>query len=89
MADELERRGFEITGGGGRFPETYIPGPGGARKGSAYPDITATKNDRTIYVNTVDTLKDGTTMTARESRNAAKIRALKPRDHLITIPKPK
>jgi len=89
VAGELERRGFEITGGGGRFPEEYIPGFGGIRKGSAYPDITAIKNGRTIRINTVDTLVDGYTLSRREALNAARIRRLRPFDHLITIPKPK
>jgi RHS repeat-associated protein len=89
VANELERRGFRIVRGGGRFPEEYIPGPGGARKGCAYPDITAVKNGRTVRVNTVDTLVDQTTLTSREARNAAKIRHLSPNDHLVTIPKPK
>jgi RHS repeat-associated protein len=88
VADELENRGWKSEHGGGRGPEEYIPGPGGARKGSAYPDITATKGRHTLRVNTIDTLVDGITPDAREARNAAKIRALRPGDHLLTIPKP-
>ena len=49
----------QFTGGGGRLPEEYIPGPGGARKGSSLPDITAQKNGKTLYTGTyaVDTAK--------------------------------
>jgi RHS repeat-associated protein len=88
IAEELESRGWKIEYGGGQFKE-YIPGPGGSRKGSAYPDITATKNGRTLRINTVDTLSDGLTPTAREAANAAKIRSLKPDEHLLLIPKRK
>lgn len=88
VADGMEARGWTIIGGGGRFPEEYLPGPGGARKGSAYPDITATKNGRTLRVNTVDTLRDCITPTLRERRNANKILGLSPGDHLLIIPKP-
>jgi hypothetical protein len=89
VADELESRGWTITGGGGRLPEEYLPGPGGARKGSSYPDITATKNGRTLRINTVDTHADGISPTTRETTNAARIRSQTPGDHLLTIPKPK
>jgi hypothetical protein len=89
VAEEMKGRGWEITDGGGRFPEEYLPGPGGARAGSSFPDITATKNGRTLRVNTVDTLRDGVTPTAREARNAARIRQQTPGDHLLLIPKPK
>lgn len=86
--DELERRRFEVTGGGCRLPEEFLPGPGGGNKGSNFPDITATRNGRTVRVNTVDTLQDGVTPTAREAAAAAQIRAKTPGDHLILIPKP-
>ena len=89
MADELESRGFDITGGGGRLPEEYLPGPGGSRRGSNFPDITATRDGRTVRVNTVDTYADGITPTKREAAAAASIRAKTPGDHLILIPKPK
>ena len=89
VAAELERRGWKVEFGGGQFKEEYIPGPGGARKGSAYPDVTATKNGRTLRINTVDTLSDAVTPTAREATNAAKIRQLKPDEHLLLVPKPK
>ena len=88
IADRLEQHGWEITHGGGRGPEEYIPGPGGARKGSSYPDITAQKNGETLRVNTIDTRADGYTPTKREAISAAKIRLQKPDDVLILIPKP-
>ena len=88
VADEMESRGWTITHGGGRSPEEFLPGPGGGRRGSSYPDITATKNGNTLRVNTVDTYADGVTMTRREATNAARIRA-QTGDHVLTIPKPK
>jgi len=83
---ELKTRGWTVQKGG-TLGEEYIPGPGGARRGSAYPDITATKNGRTLRINTIDTLSDGLTHTAREATNAAKIRSLRPNDHLLLVPK--
>jgi hypothetical protein len=87
VAEEMESRGWEITGGGGKLPEEYLRGPYG-RLGSSHPDITATKNGRTLRVNTVDTYADGVTPTARETANAARIRAQTPGDHLLLVPKP-
>ncbi|SHN18949.1 RHS repeat domain-containing protein [Rhizobacter sp. OV335] len=88
VATEMEKRGWKITGGGGRAPEEYLPGPGGARRGSSYPDITATKDGKTLRVNTVDTRADGVTLTTREAANADRIRA-QTGEHVLTIPKPK
>src|SRR5262249_10776076 len=88
IADELESRGWTIRGGGGQGPEEYIRGAGPGAKGSAYVDITATKNGRTLRINTVDTLADGVTPTGREQTNAARIRRLRPDDHLLLVPKP-
>ncbi|BFM49936.1 hypothetical protein [Marinomonas sp. THO17] len=88
VATEMENRGFTITGRVNRLPEEYLPGPGGGRKGSSFPDITATKNGRTVRVNTVDTRADGITPTIREATNAARIRSQTPGDHLLLIPKP-
>ncbi len=90
IADELESRGYEITDGGGRFPEEYLPPIGGGRKGGSYPDITAKRleDGRIIRINTVDTRKSGK-MTTREATNAARIRTQKPNDHLVIIPKRK
>ena len=88
VAEGLEREGHTVTHGAGR-PQEYIPGPGGARKGSSYPDVTAVKDGKTTRVNTVDTLKDGRTLTAREQRNANKIKTARPHGEFRTVPKPK
>jgi len=87
VATEMESRGWTVTRGGGRGPEEYLPGPGGARRGSSYPDITATKNGKTLRVNTVDTYADRVTPTTREATNAARIRT-QTGEHLLLIPKP-
>jgi RHS repeat-associated protein len=87
VAAELENRGWKITGGGGMFKEEYLPGPTG-RLGSNYVDITAMKNGHTLRINTIDTLADGVTPTAREAAAAAAIRAKTPGEHLLLIPKP-
>jgi len=90
IADSLESRGFTITGGGGRLPEEYIPGPGGGTKGSNYVDVTATREGSTVRVQTVDTRADGVTPTTREAKNAARIRSQQqPGDHTVLIPKKK
>lgn len=86
VATELEKRGYEITGGGGRVPEEYLAPVGGGRKGGSYPDITATKDGKTVRVNTVDVRKSGK-ITSRELKNAQRIRTQRPNDHLILIPK--
>jgi hypothetical protein len=86
VAGKLENKGWEITGGGGKQAEEYIPGAAG-RKGSSYPDITATKNGETLRVNTIDTRANGVTPTTREANNAARIRSQKPNDTLILVPK--
>jgi RHS repeat-associated protein len=92
VADELEARGWKIEAGGNRTPhleEEYLPGPTrGTTKGSNYADITATKNGRTLRVNTVDTLADGVTPTVRELDAAKAIRAKRPGDKLLLVPKP-
>jgi hypothetical protein len=89
VAAEMESRGWAITHGGGRFPEEYLPGPGGGRLGSSFVDITAVKNGRTLRVNTVDTYANGITPTKREAANALRIRSQTPGDHLLLVPKPK
>ena len=86
----MERRGWTITGGGGPsrdLKEEYLPGPGGGRRGSSYPDITATKGGKTLRVNTIDTYADGVTPTKREAANAARIRG-QTGEHVLLIPKP-
>ena len=89
VATELERRGWTITGGGGRLPEEYLKPLGGGRRGGSYVDITATKDGRTLRINTIDTLGDNATPTSREIRNAARIRQQQQLgEHLILVPKP-
>jgi RHS repeat-associated protein len=85
VAKDLEAEGYTITHGAGK-PQEYIPGPGGSRKGSSYPDITATKEGKTLRVNTVDTNKSGT-LTKREARNAKRIQNARPNDEFRTVPK--
>lgn len=46
----------------------------------------ATKNGRTLHINTVDTYSNGTP-TAREAAAAALIGAKTPGDHLVLVPK--
>ena len=87
VAAELKSRGWQITGGGGEFAEEYLRGAGGGRLGSNWVDITAMKDGRTLRINTIDTLADGITPTAREAAAAAAIRA-KTGGHLLLIPKP-
>lgn len=65
------------------------PPPGGARKGSTYPDVTAVKGDKTTRVNTVSTLKDGRTLTKAEQKQVNKINTARPNDQLRTVPKVK
>lgn len=89
MAVELESRGWRVTGGGGMFKEEYLRGAGGGRLGSNWVDITAVKDGRTLRINTIDTLADGISPTSREAAAAAAIRAKKPDEHLLLIPKPK
>ena len=85
----MERRGYEITGGAGKLPEEYLPRPGGGRTDSSFPDITATKNGRTVRVNTIDTRANGITPSTRKAQNAARIRKQTPGDRLLLITKPK
>lgn len=86
VVGEMENRGWTVTGGG-KLPEEYIKGANGGVKGSSYPDITAVKNGNTLRVNTVDTLADGVTPTARETANAERIRS-QTGGHVLLIPKP-
>ena len=97
VAQELEDRGWKITGGGGkltasgdRLPEEHLPSKAGGRKGGNFVDITATKDGKVLRINTIDTKADGVTPTKREASAAASIRSkLEPGEHLILIPKPK
>jgi RHS repeat-associated protein len=87
VAEGLEKEGYTVTHGAGK-PQEYIPGPGGARKGSSYPDVTATNGEKTVRVNTVDTSRNGS-LTTREQRNANKIKNARPNDEFRTVPKNK
>jgi RHS repeat-associated protein len=94
IAMELEAHGWRVEYGGGEWSaarrEEYLRPIGGGRQGGSYPDITATKNGRTLRINTVDTYADSVTPTAREARNAARIRKQqKPGEHLLLVPKKK
>jgi hypothetical protein len=90
IANQLKKRGYSITGGGGEKPEEYIPGCGPGTKGSNFIDITAQhkQTGRIIRINTVDTLVDGVTPNAKEAASADLIHSkLPPGDHLVLIPK--
>ena len=89
IATKLESKGYTIIGGGGRRSEEFLRPLKGGRRGGSYPDITATHpNYPTLRINTVDVLKDGITPTARELRNATRIRTqIGPREHILLIPK--
>lgn len=70
------------------IPEEYIPGPGGGKKGSAYPDLTFEGQDGSrIRINTVDTDAIGD-LTLREQQNFNKIFVLT-EEPIIAIPKPR
>ena len=86
---KLESRGYTVTRGGGKFPEEYLKPLIQGRKGGSYLDITATHPSYpTLRINTVDVLRDGITPTARELRNAIRIRTqIAPGEHLLLIPK--
>lgn len=90
IAAELEARGYRITDGAGQNEE-YIPGTGPGTQGSTFVDITAVNNatGKTLRVQTVDTLADGTTPTPREQAAIARIRNAYPDDELWIIPKRK
>jgi uncharacterized Zn-binding protein involved in type VI secretion len=87
VATHLEEQGYRITGGAGRGPEEWIPGPGGGLKGGTFVDITAEKETSIIRVQTVTTLADNKTPTPAELAAAARIRRAFPGDQLILIPK--
>lgn len=90
ISSTLESRGYKIEFGGQRgFKEEYLKPLNGGRKGGSYLDITATHPKYpTLRINTVDVLKDGVTPTARELRNAIRIRTqIQPGEHLLLIPK--
>jgi RHS repeat-associated protein len=87
-ATGLENSGSTVINGAGRGSEEWIPGPNGGTTGGTWVDITAINEDGSITrVQTVDTLGDGITPTAREEAAAGRIRAAFPDDELILIPK--
>ena len=59
IAGKLEQNGWEITGGGGQRPETFLPGAGPGTRGGNFTDITAVRDGQILHVNTVNTLADG------------------------------
>ena len=70
-------------------PEEYIPGPGGGRKGSSYPDLTFKgPNGETFRVNTADTNAGGA-FTPREERNAERMFNNTNGEPISMIPKPR
>ena len=69
------------------LPEEYIPGPGGGRKGSSYPDLTFQGPNFTVRLNTVDTVRSGA-MTQRELDNFVRIMQ-QTREPVIVVPKSK
>ncbi len=87
--------GWKHTAGGTKagttksLPEEYIPGPGGGRKGSSYPDLTFTgPNGEKFRVNTADTNAGGA-FTPREERNAERMFNNTNGEPISMIPKPK
>ena len=73
---------------GASLPEEYIPGPGGGRRGSSYPDLTFEAPDGSrIRINTVDTRSNGS-MTAREQANFDRI-FNQTSEPILAIPKPR
>jgi hypothetical protein len=85
-ADDLVSDKWEITGGGGRVKEEYIPGPTkGTTKGSNYADITATKGGKTLRVQVGKQTKSGNPV-SRERTNFVEIQKKKPNDLLEFLP---
>jgi hypothetical protein len=86
IASDLEADGYTVTGGGGRAPEEYIPGPAGGKKGSTRVDVTATKDGDTVRVQTVDTRADGSP-TGRELGAAGRILKYDGETGVFLVPK--
>lgn len=85
ISNELRRRGWKIVAGGGYFTEESISPPGGGHA-ALRADLTATKNGRTLRIQTVDASPRGIPA-VREKWSARIIRLIKPNDHMILIPK--
>lgn len=90
ISTQLEGRGYTITGGGQRnLAEEFLRPLGGGTRGGSYLDITAIHPTYgKLRINTVDVLKNGITPSARELRNANRIRQqINSGEHLLLIPK--
>lgn len=86
--DFADTKEFGAFKGDGAAPEEYLRGIGPGTQGGTYVDFAAIRLDGSVVrVQTIDTLADGITPTAREAAAAARIRATKPNDTLILIPK--
>jgi hypothetical protein len=91
ISQELRSRGYSFPErpGGGLGSEEFIGGAGAGSKGGTYVDITAiAPNGRTVRIQTIDTLANGLP-TPSEAAAAARIRAARPLDKLILVPKGK
>ena len=86
-ATSSEEAGWTVTRGAGRGAELWIRGPGNELRGGTFVDIVARYGTITIRIQTIDTLADFLTPTAREAAAAARIRAASPNQTLILIPK--
>jgi hypothetical protein len=75
-----------VIGGGGYRKEEYLKPRPDLGFGANYPDVTATKGDVTIRINTVSTLSDGITPTLRELKAINSING-KGYGPIIVIPK--
>ncbi|VTR97076.1 polymorphic toxin-type HINT domain-containing protein [Tuwongella immobilis] len=81
IAQQRENQGWKVTGGAGRASEEFIDVP----KGIAYPDITLTKDGKTLRIQTATT--ENGKLEASEVVKANKIRAAFPNDERIIISK--
>jgi hypothetical protein len=91
ISQELRSRGYSFPErpGGGLGSEEFIGGAGAGSKGGTYVDITAiAPNGRTVRIQTIDTLANGLP-TPSEAAAAARIRAARPLDKIILVPKGK
>jgi hypothetical protein len=82
LASRYEDQGWTVRGGAGRYSEEHVVGP----KGEAYPDITLTKDGKTLRIQTATMNADGT-LEESEMTKADKILAARPNDKLIIISK--
>lgn len=94
IARDLKGAGWEVTNGAGKTQEAirdplFIRKEGQRGRGPAtlFPDITATKNGRTMRIQTVDTMARSGKMTRREQKAFDTIRSRRPNDLLLWFPK--